>query len=196
MIQQDGCTLRFHVECNQTGWVKALPKVRFDIMNTINTSTQFTPFMLKSAHSPRLIPPLITQEIDTIPTDQPPSPPDTPTTMPTLDGEDTAQVVITQLADDLLDTKDLLTVAKISQAHHVNKDRTPDPTFDIGDRVLLATAHGRREYMQAKDGRVVKFMPRFDRPFEVTHAYPESSIYTLLLPEATKIHRTFHSSLL
>ena len=50
--------------------------------------------------------------------------------------------------------------------------------------------------MQAKDGRMAKFMPRFDGPFEVTHAYPESSTYTLLLPEATKIHRTFHSSLL
>ena len=51
--------LRFHIEWNQAGWAKALPKVHFDIMNTINTSTGFTPFMLKSAHSPHLIPPLI-----------------------------------------------------------------------------------------------------------------------------------------
>jgi hypothetical protein len=53
-----------------------------------------------------------------------------------------------------------------------------------------------QEYMQSKDRWVAKFMPRFDRPFEVTHVYPDSSTYTLLLPESTKIHQTFHSSLL
>ena len=125
--------LRFHVECNQTGWVKALPKVHFNIMNTINASTGFTPFMLKSAHLPHLIPPLITLESKAISTDQQPSPPDTPTTMPTSDGEDTAQVVINQLAGDLLDTKDSLTVAKISQVCHANKDCAPDPTFNISN---------------------------------------------------------------
>ena len=71
--------LRFHVEHNQTGWVRALPKVRFDIMNTINTSTGFTPFMLKSAHSPHLIPPLITWESKAISTDQHPSTLNSPT---------------------------------------------------------------------------------------------------------------------
>jgi hypothetical protein len=50
--------------------------------------------------------------------------------------------------------------------------------------------------MQEKDGRATKFMPRFDGPFEVIKGFPESSTYTLHLPEATKIFRTFHSSLL
>jgi hypothetical protein len=50
--------------------------------------------------------------------------------------------------------------------------------------------------MQAKDGWVAKFMPRFNGSFGVTHMYPDSSTYTLLLPEATNIYRTFHSSLL
>lgn len=182
--------LRFHVEQNQTGWVKALPKVHFDIMNTINASTSFTPFMLKLAHSPLLIPPLVAPENITVPMNQTPSPTDSSNNeppAPTSDGEETVQAVINQLADDLLDVKDLLTTAKISQAHHANKDCSPDPTFDVGDHVLLATAHHRHEYMQAKDGHIAKFMPRFDGPFEVTHAYPDSSTYTLLLPEATKI---------
>jgi hypothetical protein len=51
--------LRFHVERNQSGWAKALPKIRFDIMNTVNVSMGYSPFMLKSAHSPCLIPPLM-----------------------------------------------------------------------------------------------------------------------------------------
>jgi hypothetical protein len=177
------------------GWVKALPKVRFDIMNTINTSTGFTPFMLKSAHLPHLIPPLIETD-DTSRAISTPTNTDAENHIPTSDGEETAQAVINQLADDILEAKDSLTAAKISQALQANKDRSPDPTFEVGDRVLLATAHRRREYMQAKDGRVAKFMPRFDGPFGVTHAYPDSSTYTLLLPEATKIYRTFHSLLL
>ena len=50
--------------------------------------------------------------------------------------------------------------------------------------------------MQAKDGRMAKFMPRFDGPFRVLKAYPDSSTYTLRLLEYSKIHWTFHSSLL
>jgi hypothetical protein len=187
--------LRFHVERNQTGWVKALPKVCFDIMNTVNASTGFTPFMLKSAHSPCLIPPLVSPEnIEEMSSETPAA--TTTTLTPTSDGEETAQAVVKQVMDALLNVKDSLTTAKISQAHHANKDHSPDPTFKVGDRVLLATTHCRCEYMQAKDGWVAKFMPRFDGPFEITHAYPASSTYTLLLPESTKIHRTFHSSLL
>lgn len=50
--------------------------------------------------------------------------------------------------------------------------------------------------MQAKDGRVAKFMPRFDGPFKIVKAFLDSSTYTLQLPEQSKIHCTFHSLLL
>ena len=51
--------LRFLVERDQRGWVKALPRVRFWIMNTVNTSTGFSPFQLHIGHSPHIIPLLI-----------------------------------------------------------------------------------------------------------------------------------------
>ena len=51
--------LRYHVKCNQKGWAKALPKVHFDIMNTINASMGFSPFILKTGQSPHLLPPLL-----------------------------------------------------------------------------------------------------------------------------------------
>lgn len=216
-------------------------------MNTINASTGFSPFMLKSAHSPHLIPPLTnvehtvqeqpatsitpetpndkdtlnpendptTEHINTTPCDTPipndmtrttPNtttmtpddihPPGNTTPTPTSDGKIEAQHIFNQLAEDLIDAQDLLTAAKISQASQANKDRSPNPEFEVGDRVFLATAHRRRDYMQAKDGHVAKFMPRFDGPFKVLKAYPHSSTYTLHLPEYSKIHRTFHSSLL
>ena len=48
--------LRYHVTRNQKGWVRALPRVRFAIMNTINKSTGFSPFQLHTGRSPRPIP--------------------------------------------------------------------------------------------------------------------------------------------
>ena len=60
--------------------------------------------------------------------------------------------------------KDAMLAAKITQAHRSKQHRDPDPEFAVNDRVMLATARRRRDYMQAKDGRVAKFMPRFDGP--------------------------------
>lgn len=124
--------LHFHVERNQTGRVKALPKVQFDIMNTVNVSTGFYPFSLKSAHSLCLIPPLS----DTLQSNT-----DASCLNPTSDREDTVHAMMEQLATDLLEAKDSLTAAKISQMHHANKDRAPNPNFKVGDCALLATAH-------------------------------------------------------
>jgi hypothetical protein len=55
--------LRFFVDRHQTGWVNALPRVRFNIMSTTNASTGYTPFHLHLGRSPRLIPPLTNEEI-------------------------------------------------------------------------------------------------------------------------------------
>ena len=43
--------IRFTVEQDQRGWVHTIPKVQFDIMNTINASTGFTPFQLRFRRS-------------------------------------------------------------------------------------------------------------------------------------------------
>ena len=45
--------LRFHVERNQKGWVRAIPRIRFHIMATINKSTGYSPFHLRFGRSPR-----------------------------------------------------------------------------------------------------------------------------------------------
>jgi len=36
--------LQYHVAQNQKGWACALPHIRFDLMNTMNKSTGFSPF--------------------------------------------------------------------------------------------------------------------------------------------------------
>ena len=45
----------YAVEHNQVSWVKALLKIRFDIMSITNWSTGFTLFQLCFGHSPRLL---------------------------------------------------------------------------------------------------------------------------------------------
>lgn len=62
--------IRFHVECNQKGWVCALPLVQFNMMNTVNASTGYSGFQLRMEWSLRILPPLVptvlasTAEID------------------------------------------------------------------------------------------------------------------------------------
>lgn len=51
--------IHFAVECNQQGWVHTLPKVWFDIMNTINASTGFLPFQLCFRKAVHILPPII-----------------------------------------------------------------------------------------------------------------------------------------
>ena len=54
--------LRYHVKHNQKGWVKALPLIRFNIINTVNKSTGFSPFQLRMGQSAHVIPPLVRKE--------------------------------------------------------------------------------------------------------------------------------------
>ena len=63
-------SIRYHVRRNQKGWVRALPRIRFHIMNTVNTSIGFTPFQIRLGRSLRIIPPIIPPSLSpTPPTD-------------------------------------------------------------------------------------------------------------------------------
>jgi hypothetical protein len=131
--------LRFHVERNQKGWVKVLPKVCFDIMNTINASTSVSPFILKMGRSPHILPPLNIGNSHMGPTD-------------TSSDEAKAHKFVEEMEEETNMAKDSLLAAKIHQAHEANKDRLVDPTYQVGDKVLLAMVHWCHDYMQAKDG--------------------------------------------
>jgi hypothetical protein len=93
-----------------------------------------------------------------------------------------------------MEAQDNLLAAKASQATQVNKHRSPALDLHVGDKVMLSTKHRRCEYMQKGDKRVAKFMPRFDGPYTILDAHPETSTYTLDLPNSPNIFPTFHSS--
>lgn len=170
--------LRYHVDRNQHGWVRALPRVRFDLMNTVNASTGFSPFQLRMGRSPRIIPPLVTSTDDA-----PPSP-----------EEFRAQELFRRLELDCAEAQENLLLAKVSQAIQHDKDRAPEHVYKEGDYVMLNTLHRRHDYMTKGDGRVAKFMPRWDGKYTVIKACPNSSIYRLELPNHPTTFNTFHSS--
>ncbi len=148
--------LRYHVDRNQKGWVRALPRVRFDIMNTVNASTGFSPFQLRMGRSPRLIPPLVA------PAFEDPVPPEALR----------AEQLFRQLELDCAEAHDNLVLAKVNQAIQSDKNRGPEHTFHEGDSVMLNTLRRRRDYMQKSDDRVAKFMPRWDGKYKILKRGP------------------------
>jgi len=153
-------------------------------MNSVNASTGYASFMLKSGHQPHLIPPIICAPTQILvannkltemtgSTHPPP---------PILNLSPPALSFMEELQNCLDDASDSLLAAKLSQALQVNTSQNPDPNFKVGDKVLLSTENRRCEYTQKKEGCVAKFMPHFARPYTITRAFPESSMYTLHLP--------------
>lgn len=92
-------------------------------MNTVNASTGFSPFQLKSAFFPCIILPFL-----------PPPPLDMPS-------KDLALQVLREIKSDCMEAMDNLMMAKISQAHQANKARSPEIPYKIGDKVMLSTTN-------------------------------------------------------
>lgn len=169
--------LRYHVARNQTGWVHALPRIRFQLMNTVNKSTGYTPFQLRFGKTPRILPPL--------------SPPLPSTSKDAI----SAREVIEQIQADVATAKDNLALAKITQSIQANRRRAPVFPYKVGDWVLLNTINRRPEYKDGQEARTAKLMPRFDGPFQVAHIHPATSTITVTLPTNSHIFPTFHISL-
>jgi hypothetical protein len=114
--------LQYHIEHNQLGWQRALCQVHFDIMNTINISTGFSPFQLRMDRSPCVIPPLITS--------------------PDGEVEDICAVdVIDRLRLDIMEAQDNMLCAKILQSISANEHCSNDFPFEKGHWVVLSTLH-------------------------------------------------------
>ena len=170
--------IHYMVDQNQKGWVAKLPRVRFAFMNTVNASTGFSPFQLKTGRSPRLIPPIS----------------DLPANASAADV--TVHEIITKVERNVKEAQDHLLAAKIQQAFHANQHCGKEIVYKVGDHVMLSTPHHRRNYKQKGKKRAAKFMPRFDGPYTVTAAFPERSEYTLHLPNNPTAFPRFHASLL
>jgi hypothetical protein len=99
-----------------------------------------------------------------------------------------------RLQVDVWDVQDHLLATKISQSLSVNQHHSPKPLLQVSDRVMLSTKHRRREFLQQGSKCVAKFMPQYDGPYLITNAHPDTSTYTLDLPNSPNIFPTFHVS--
>ena len=155
--------IRFHVNRNQKGWVRALPRIYFCMMNTINSSTGYSGFQLHLGRSPHVIPPIV------------------PTSLPDNlhSAGSTAENIINQLTNDIADAKDNLIQAKAIQATYAKRLHGQEVVYQPGDKVMLSTFHRCWDFKQKGDDRAAKFFPRWDGPYTITKAHPETSSYTL-----------------
>lgn len=167
--------LRFHIAQNQTGWVRALPHVCFDIMNTVNASTGFSPFQLHMGCLPCILPPLA------------------PIPSSTVD-EEQADALIAHIHCDVSEAQENLPVAKVAQAIQANKHCGPEPHFCISDYIMLNTHNHHREYQQKNDGQTAKLMPHWDRKYKVVRTFPDTSIYSIKMPNSPLMYSTFYAS--
>jgi Chromo (CHRromatin Organisation MOdifier) domain len=174
--------LRYHIDHAQAGWVQALPRICFMIMNTVNASTKFSPFQLCMGHSPRLIPPFSKWAFNDVLRKHP------------QDASD-ALGIIAKLQLDILEAQDNLLEAKVHQAALANVHRHPDNVFVIGDKVMLNTKNRRWQFASPRSHRVTKFFPRFNGPYVITASFPNTSTYILQMPHVRKNScTTFHAS--
>lgn len=169
--------VRFHVERNQKGWAKSLPRVHFAIMNTVNRSTGFSGFQLKSGFSPRLIPPIVP-----------------PAELFDSDPSCIALDLANRLRDDVGEAQDNLLRSKVDQAIQANKHRAPDFDYNVGQRVFLSTKRRVREYLKKDEKRTAKFVVTHDGPYTIIDKNRTHSTYTLDLPPHSNIHPVFHVS--
>ncbi|KIP01166.1 hypothetical protein PHLGIDRAFT_60628, partial [Phlebiopsis gigantea 11061_1 CR5-6] len=112
-------------------------------MNSVNASTGFSPFQLRTGRSPRVIPPIHRPAVDQLIDD--------------FDGNaERVAKLVNDIEVDVLEAQDNLLLAKTQQAFAANASRGPEIVYNVGDKVLLSTLHRRREYMQRGDNRAAK----------------------------------------
>ncbi|KAJ3561342.1 hypothetical protein NP233_g10248 [Leucocoprinus birnbaumii] len=167
--------LRNYVTENQEGWVRALPRVRFAIMNTVNASTGYTGFQLRMAFSPRILPVLA----DT----------GTPTE------KEQPAAMIARLGKNVMAAQDNLLEAKINQAATANKHRRDEFPFKVGDQALLSTKNRMKELQNVSGNKIAaKLAPRYDGPYRIVAIDESHSTVTLDIPGQDNKCRVFHTS--
>jgi hypothetical protein len=170
MIRVVSGILRSLVNPDQTNWAEKLPLVEFACNSSTNESSGFAPFELTYGFLPRMI-----QTVE-------------PSQYPGV------QTFAENAVNNFTKARDALIESRVRQAVHANRRRRADPAFKLGQQVYLSTTN-----LNLPKGRARKLAPKYIGPYEIIGSYPETSTYTLELPEELakrRIHPTFHASLL
>ena len=120
-------------------------------MNTMNASTGFLGFQLKTGQSPHIIPLIMLTPVNA-----------------TAD-QITTHEIITHMQLDVQEAQDNLLAAKIHQAYHANEHWVPEDIYEIGDLIMLSTENCHCHYKCKGKTQVAKFMLRNDSPSPLYH---------------------------
>ena len=163
--------LRATVSPDQLDWVERIPLTEFAINSSTSATTGFAPFELNYGYMPR--------------------------TMAGIN-DNASYIGVREFAQrarhNLEMAHDAIIDSRIHQAFQANKLRQQGPEFGEGDMVYLSTQN-----LALPKGRARKLMPKFIGPYKIIQCHPETSNYTLELPEelrVRRIHPNFHASLL
>jgi hypothetical protein len=162
--------LRSYVSFQQKDWDEHLVAAELAFNASKHASTGFTPFYLNGGREVSVPLDLAIEEART--TRQP-----------------DAAARIQQLHRDLDAAKEHLLKAQQRQAHHADKRRR-EMRFEIGDEVLLSTAH-----LKLIDGsdRTAKFTYKYIGPFKIKRVVNDNA-YELDLPSQLQIHPVLNVS--
>ena len=167
--------LRAYVSPYQHHWDEYLIAAEFAYNNSVQASTEFTPFYLNNGRHPYT--PLSLALPDSFPSDKDKSP--------------AANSFIGKFQTSLARAKDALHRAQARQRSYANKSRR-DAEFSVGDHVLLSTQH---LSLNLHEGSTPKLCPKYIGPFQIIEVLSPVA-YRLKLPASMKCHNVFHISLL
>jgi hypothetical protein len=158
--------LRHYVAPDGKDWDEHLALAEFAVNNAFHASIQSTPFFLNYGRHPRV-----------------PGHPEFPSKVPQAQGQ------VRRFRELWERAKKCLQAARDRQKAYVDAHRKP-VTFEVGDRVLLATKNA-----QPKNVLGRKLMPKWMGPFTIIEKVNPVA-YRLALPEGLRWHPVFHVSLL
>lgn len=158
--------LRMFTTKQQDDWVDLLPMAEFAYNNACHSATGFSPFYVTYGYHPSLS--FLTPTTSTVPA-----------------AEDRVRH-LQQIHDEL---KTMITIAGEQAKRNYDRGVILQPTFKIGDRVLL-----RHENIPTTTP-CKKLDSKFLGPFKVISKLSDL-VYKLQLPKTLRIHDTFHVSLL
>jgi transposase InsO family protein len=163
--------LRHYINYHHDNWENFLPLVEFAMNNSPSRTTGFTPFYLNygiNPHTPLSLVADVAPEIS----------------------NPTASELHAQWRLALEQAQVSMRLAQDTQAAYADIKRSKSPSYALGAKVMLNTAH-----INFKHAPSDKLTPRFIGPFKIK-SQVSALAYKLDLPRSMKIHPVFHVSLL